>query len=317
MLRFAARRLMLLAVTLAVASVLVFALTDLIPGDVGRIVLGPFAPQDAVDSLNRELGADRPMIERYAAWIAGIAHGDWGRSHAFDTPVLPLVAERLGRSLVLAGAALAVVVPASLLAGVAAARREGGPADRILTVFGLAVGALPEFVTGVFLILVFGLWLKALPIQALPPEGAGLLETLAHLALPVACLAVLMFAYLFRMTRASVIDALAADYTRTAVLKGLDPRTVMRRHVLRNALPPTLAVIGAQVGWLVGGLVVVETLFKYPGIGSLLHFAATNKDLPLLVGCAIAVTGVFAVGNLAADLLHAALDPRLAHGDRT
>jgi peptide/nickel transport system permease protein len=316
MLRFAARRLMLLAVTLAVASVLVFALTDLIPGDVGRIVLGPFAPQEAVDNLNRELGADRPLVERYAAWIAGIAQGDWGRSHAFDAPVLPLVAERLGRSLAMAGAALAVVVPASLLAGIVAARREGGPADRILTVFGLAVGALPEFVTGVFLILVFGLWLKALPIQALPPEGAGPLETLAHLALPVACLAILMFAYLFRMTRASVIEALAADYTRTAVLKGLDSRTVMRRHVLRNALPPTLAVIGAQVGWLVGGLVVVETLFKYPGIGSLMHFAATNKDLPLLVGCAIAVTGVFAVGNLVADLLHAALDPRLAHGDQ-
>lgn len=315
MLRFAARRTMLLVATLVLASILVFALTDLLPGDVGRIVLGPFAPQDAVDRLNRDLGADRPAVLRYAGWIAGVLRGDWGRSHAFDAPVLPLVAERLGRSLVLAGAALVVLVPLSIAAGIAAARREGGPLDRVLTIAGLAVGALPEFVTGVFLILIFGLWLNLLPIQALAPDGAGPLERAAHLVMPVACLSLLLFAYLFRMTRASVIEALSADYTRTAVLKGLPERVVIRRHVLRNALPPTLAVAGAQLGWLVGGLVVVETLFKYPGIGSLLHVAATNKDLPLLVGCVIAVTGVFALGNLAADLLHAALDPRLRHVD--
>lgn len=317
MLRFAARRTILLAATLALASVLVFALTDLLPGDVGRIILGPFAPQDAVDRLNQELGADRPAVRRYVDWVAGVLRGDWGRSHAFDTPVLPLVAGRLGRSLVLAGAALVILVPLSVAAGVAAARREGGPLDRALTVAGLAVGALPEFVTGVFLILIFGLWLELLPIQALAPDGAGALQRAAHLVMPVACLSLLLFAYLFRMTRASVIEALAADYTRTAVLKGLPGRVVIRRHVLRNALPPTLAVAGAQLGWLVGGLVVVETLFKYPGIGSLLHFAATNKDLPLLVGCVIAVTGVFALGNLAADLLHAVLDPRLRHADAT
>lgn len=313
MLRFTVRRLILLALTLVLASLLVFALTDLLPGDVGRIVLGPFAPQDAVDRLNRELGAERPLVERYFAWIAGVLRGDWGRSYAFDTPVLPLVAERLGRSLVLAGTALALLVPLSIVAGIAAARYEGGPLDRGLTIAALALGALPEFVTGVFLILVFGLWLGALPIQAVASEGAGLLAWATHLVLPVACLSLLLFAYLFRMTRASVIEALAADYTRTAVLKGLPERTVLTRHVLRNALPPTLAVAGAQLGWLVGGLVVVETLFKYPGIGSLLHFAATNKDLPLLVGCVLAVTGVFALGNLAADLLHALLDPRLRH----
>ncbi|WP_158046326.1 ABC transporter permease [Skermanella pratensis] len=314
MLRFLGRRVLLVLVTLAVASVLIFAITNVLPGDVGRIILGPFAPQDAVERLNAELGADRPVAVRYAEWLAGVVRGDWGRSYAFDTAVFPLVAERLGRSLTLAGSGLAVLVPLAVAAGVAAARREGGLFDRVLSVAGLAVGALPEFVTGVLLILVFGIWLGWLPIQALPPEGAGPLTVAAHLVLPVGCLVLLLFAYLFRMTRASMIEALAADYTRTAVLKGLPQRTVIRRHVLRNALLPTITVIGAQIGWLVGGLVVVETLFKYPGIGSLIHFAATNKDIPLLVGCSLAITFVFALGNLAADLLYAALNPRVRHG---
>ncbi|UEM01871.1 ABC transporter permease [Skermanella rosea] len=314
MLRFLGRRVLLVLVTLAVASILIFAITNVLPGDVGRIILGPFAPQDAVERLNAELGADRPLAVRYAEWLAGVVRGDWGRSYAFDTAVLPLVAERLGRSLLLAGSGLAVLVPLAVAAGVAAARREGGLFDRVLSIVGLAVGALPEFVTGVFLILVFGIWLGWLPIQALPPEGAGPLTVAAHLVLPVGCLVLLLFAYLFRMTRASMIEALASDYTRTAVLKGLPQRTVIRRHVLRNALLPTITVIGAQIGWLVGGLVVVETLFKYPGIGSLIHFAATNKDIPLLVGCSLAITFVFALGNLAADLLYAALNPRVRHG---
>ncbi|UEM19211.1 ABC transporter permease [Skermanella mucosa] len=314
MLRFFGRRVLLVLVTLAVASVLIFAITNVLPGDVGRIILGPFAPQDAVERLNAELGADRPVAVRYAEWLAGVVRGDWGRSYAFDTAVFPLVAERLGRSLLLAGSGLAVLVPLAVAAGVAAARREGGLFDRVLSVVGLAVGALPEFVTGVFLILVFGIWLGWLPIQALPPEGTGPLTVAAHLVLPVGCLVLLLFAYLFRMTRASMIEALASDYTRTAVLKGLPQRTVIRRHVLRNALLPTITVVGAQIGWLVGGLVVVETLFKYPGIGSLIHFAATNKDIPLLVGCSLAITFVFALGNLAADLLYAALNPRVRHG---
>jgi peptide/nickel transport system permease protein len=306
MFRYAGRRLLLLIVTLAVASVLIFAVTAVLPGDIGRTLLGPFAAQDAVDRMNAELGADRPLTVRYLDWLGHVLRGDWGRSYAFQTAVLPLVAERLGRSLLLAGCGLAVLVPLAISAGVAAARREGGLFDRALSVLGLAVGALPEFVTGVFLILGFGIALPLLPIQALAPEGAGPMTVAAHLVLPVATLVLLMFGYLFRMTRASVIEALAADYTRTAILKGLPMRTVIRRHVLRNALLPTVTV-----------MVVVETLFKYPGIGSLVHFAATNRDIPLLVGGVLAITLVFALGNLAADLIYAALDPRIRHGRST
>lgn len=313
MLRYTLRRLLLLGVTLAVASVLIFLMTAVLPGNVGRIVLGPFASADAVAALNAQLGLDRPIPLRYWEWISGVLTGDWGRSLSLDTPVLPLVLERLGRSLVLAGLALALLIPVALAAGVAAGLRPGGVFDRSASVVGLALGAMPEFVTGVLLIVFFGIGLGWLPVQALPPEGAGPLEWLRRLLMPALSLVLLLFAYLFRMTRAGMISELDADYTRTAVLKGLSRAVVVRRHVLRNALLPTITVIGAQLGWLVGGLVVVESLFRYPGIGSLLQSAAANKDIPLLAGGALLVTLVFASANLVADLVYAALNPRVRH----
>lgn len=313
MLRYTLRRLLLLGVTLAVASVLIFLMTAVLPGNVGRIVLGPFATADAVAALNAQLGLDRPIPLRYWAWISGVLTGDWGRSLSLDTAVLPLALERLGRSLMLAGLALALLIPVALAAGVAAGLRPGGVFDRSASVVGLALGAMPEFVTGVLLIVVFGIGLGWLPVQALPPDGAGLLEWLRRLLMPALSLVLLLFAYLFRMTRVGMLSELDADYTRTAVLKGLPRAVVIRRHVLRNALLPTITVIGAQLGWLVGGLVVVESLFRYPGIGSLLQSAAANKDIPLLAGGALLVALVFASANLVADLVYAALNPRVRH----
>jgi peptide/nickel transport system permease protein len=308
------RRLALLLLTLWITSVLVFFLTAVMPGDVGRIILGPFAAQQAVDALNAQLGYDQPVLVRYLRWAGGLVTGDWGRSLRFDVPVLPLVLDRLGRSLILACTSLVLLVPVGILLGLLAAEREGGPFDRTVTAVGMALGALPEFVTGVLLIVVFGLWLGVLPIQALPPPGAGPLDWARHLLMPALCLVVLMFAYVFRMMRASTADALAADYTRTAVLKGLPRGLVLRRHVLPNALVPTLAVLGTQLGWLVGGLVVVETLFRYPGLGSLIQFAAAQRDVPLLAGSAMAVAVVYGVGGLLADLAQLLLDPRARRG---
>lgn len=313
MLRYTLRRLLLLGVTLAVASVLIFLMTAVLPGNVGRIVLGPFASAEAVAALNAELGLDRPIPVRYWEWMSGVLRGDWGRSVSLETPVLPLVLERLGRSLILAGFALLLLIPVALAAGVCAGLRPGGLFDRSASVLGLALGAMPEFVTGVVLIVVFGVLLGWLPVQALPPDGAGLLSWMQHLLLPALSLVLLLFAYLFRMTRSGMISELDAAYTRTAVLKGLPMPVVIRRHILRNALLPTITVIGAQLGWLVGGLVVVESLFRYPGIGSLLQSAAANKDIPLLAGGALVVTLVFASANLLADLVYAALNPRVRH----
>ncbi|OBS09745.1 ABC transporter permease [Acidihalobacter prosperus] len=307
------RRLLLLCVTLAAASALIFALTGVLPGSIGRIMLGPFASQHAVDVLNRQLGASLPLWERYLHWLDGLAHGDWGRSLVYDTPVLPLVLDRLKHSLVLAAAGLALLLPSAIASGVYAALREGHAFDRIVSVLSLSFGAIPEFVTGVVLIVVFGITLHWLPIQAMPAAGAGTLDWLRHLIMPAVALALTLFSYVFRMARSGMIEALAADYTRTAILKGLPRRVVLWRHVLRNALLPTITVVGAQIGWMVGGLVVVETLFRYPGIGSLTYSAATNKDIPLLVGCSLMITLVFALSNFLADLIHALLDPRARH----
>ncbi|WP_083251326.1 ABC transporter permease [Acidihalobacter yilgarnensis] len=307
------RRLLLLGVTLSVASALIFALTSVLPGNVGRIMLGPFASQHAVDVLNLQLGANLPLWDRYLHWLGGIARGDWGHSLVYGAPVLPLVLDRLGHSLVLATAGLALLLPSAIASGVYAALHEGGAFDRVVSVVSLSFGAIPEFVTGVLLIVIFGIALHWLPIQALPPSGADLLSWLRHLLMPAIALALTLFSYVFRMARGGMIEALAADYTRTAVLKGLPPRQVLWRHVLRNALLPTITVAGAQIGWMVGGLVVVETLFRYPGIGSLTYSAATNKDVPLLVGCSLMITLVFALANFLADLLHALLDPRVRH----
>ncbi len=313
MLRYLLRRLGLLLLTVVMASVLIFALTSVLPGNVGRIVLGPFASAQAVASLNHQLGLDQPVLVRYGVWLWGIVHGDWGKSLALEVPILPLVTIRLLRSLGLALFSLVLLVPAALAAGVIAARRQGGLFDRLVSVVGLAIGAIPEFVTGVFLIFIFGLWLRVLPVQALPQGHPGLADYLWHLLLPAVTLTLLLFAYLFRMTRAGMIEALAADYTRTAVLKGLPERVVVWQHVLRNGVLPTITVIGAQLGWMVGGLVVVETLFQYPGIGSLIEYAAVNRDIPLLTGCSLVITVIFACSNLIADLVYAALNPRVRH----
>ena len=313
MLRFFGRRVLLLAFTLAVASVLIFAITNVLPGDVARIILGPFAPQDAVTRLNAELGADRPVVIRYVEWLAG-AQGDWGRSYAFNTAVFPLCWSAWAAPSSLAASGLAVLVPLAIASGVAAAKAR----RRASSTASSPPSASPSAPCGIRHRRLPDPRLRHLARRPADPgalpRSAGPLTVAAHLVLPIGCLVLLLFAYLFRMTRASMIEALAADYTRTATLKGLPPRTVIWRHVLRNALLPTVTVIGAQIGWLVGGLVVVETLFKYPGIGGLIHFAATNKDIPLLVGCSLAITFVFALGNLAADLLYAVLNPRVRHG---
>ncbi|HZH27771.1 MAG TPA: ABC transporter permease [Azospirillaceae bacterium] len=305
MIAFAGRRLLLLVVTVVAATLLIFTLSASLPGDPGRLLLGPFAPQDAVDRMNVRLGADRPLAVRYVVWLGDMLRGDWGRSYTFEQPVLALVLERLRTSASLAGTAVAVLVPVTVGASLLAASRPGGVFDRAVGLAALAIGALPEFVTGVLLAAVFGLWLGLLPVQG----GAGP----AGLVLPVATLVLLLFGYLFRVLRAGLVEAAASEYARTAAFKGLSPAAVLLRHALPNAAPPALAVLGAQIGWLVGGLVVVETLFQVPGLGALLLAAATHKDLPLLVGGTVAVTLAFAVGNFLADLAHTSLDPRLRH----
>ena len=296
--------------TLFLLSIVVFAAGQLLPGDVGRSILGPLADSRAVAALNHQLGTDQPPFLMYVHWIGGILRGDLGMSYAYRSPVAPFVEHALFKSLGLAAVTTIIVVPISIGAGILAALHHGKKLDRAITLGGLSLTVVPEFVSGILLILIFGAWLRWLPTSANTRPGSGLFEQIRHLILPALPLCLILFGYISRITRAGMLDALEADYTRTATLKGLPRRTVIFRHVLRNALLPTITVIATQTSYLLGGLVVVETLFRYQGIGSLILTAARGKDYPMLEAGILTVGAAYILSAILADMLIAFLDPR-------
>jgi peptide/nickel transport system permease protein len=298
-------------VTLSVLSILVFAGGQLLPGDVGRSILGPLADERAVAVLNHQLGADRPLMVQYWDWIRHFVRGDMSMSYSYRSPVAPFVEVALINSLKLAAVAFVLVVPLGIAGGILAAMKRGRWVDRTITLVGLSATVIPEFVSGIILILVFGIALRLFPITAAPPPGAGTATQIYYLLLPAMPLVLLLFGYIARMARAGTVEALDSDYTRTAVLKGLPWRTVIWRHVLRNALLPTITVVASQTGYLIGGLVVIETLFHYQGIGSLIYTAARGHDFPMLEAGVLVVGLVYVLATFAADLLYTALNPRL------
>jgi peptide/nickel transport system permease protein len=311
MTRYIIKRLGLALITLVLLSMVVFATAQLLPGDIGRNILGPFAPQSAVTAMDHHLGADRPAVVQYWRWVSGLLRGDLGQSLAFQQPIRPLLFHALGQSLKLALVAFLIVIPLAILGGIAAGLRAGRALDRTVTVGGLSLSSLPEFVTGIALIIVVGIFLGWLPVTAQAPDGSGVLTQARYLLLPAICLAGVLFGYIARITRAGVVEALDSEYTRTAYLKGLSTSVVVRRHVLRNALLPTIAVVATQIGYLVGGLVVVERLFSYQGIGLLVLNAATTKDYPMLSAGVLVIGIIYLLVTLAADILIAALNPRI------
>jgi len=314
MTRFLLKRLGLALITLFLLSVIVFAISTILPGNVGRAVLGPFATQESVDTLNEQLGANRSVFTQYVDWAGGLLHGDLGTSLTKQLPARDLLGPALSNSFKLAFVAFLICVPLSILGGVIAGLRYGRPTDKGITIAGISFAAMPEFVTGIILILVFAIWLGWLPVTAQWEEGANVLTQFKYLLLPAFTLTLVLFGYIARITRAGMIEALDSDYARTAYLKGLPSSVVVRRHVLRNALLPTIAVIAVQVGYLVGGLVVVEVLFNYQGIGLLIYEAARQKDLPLLTAGVLVVGIVYLVVTLIADILYAVLNPRIRFG---
>jgi peptide/nickel transport system permease protein len=311
--RFLLTRLGLALVTLFLLSVIVFCMAQVLPGNVGRAILGPFASQETVDALNESLGVNRPLVTQYADWIGSFVTGDLGQSLSFRRPVATLVGDALVNSLKLAAVAFALVVPLGILGGVIAALRYGKTTDRAITIVGTSLTTVPEFVSGIVLIVVVGLWLDLLPIGATAPSGSGPLTQLKHLILPAIPLVFVLFGYIARMARAGMIEALDSDYTRTAVLKGLSQREVVRRHVLRNALLPTITVVATQTGYLIGGLFVVELLFNYNGIGRLILQAAQQKDFPLLQSGVLVIGLFYMAATLLADLAYSLLNPRIRY----
>jgi peptide/nickel transport system permease protein len=310
-LTFVLKRVGLALVTLVLLSVIVFLVAQVLPGDPARAILGPLASKQAVAALHQQLGLDRPITAQYWDWISHFVRGHPGTSYQYQSPIGPFLLSSLGRSLKLAALAFIFVVPLGILGGVVAALNVGRPLDRIISVLGLSATVVPEFVSGIVVILIFGVWLKWLPSSATPPDGSDFLTTVKYLILPAIPLTLILFGYIARMTRAGTVEALESDYARTATLKGLPRRVVIRRHVLRNSLLPTITVIATQTGYLIGGLVVVETLFRYQGIGSLVDNAAVNKDFPMLESGVLTIGIIYMVMTLIADGIASLLNPRI------
>ncbi len=311
MLRYIARRLGFLVLTVILTSLIIFSITQLLPGDVARVILGREASETALAQLRDELGLNRPLPVQYLTWLGRFVTGDWGTSYSTDQPIRPLVMERLGSSLRLAMLTMLISVPLALTLGVIAGLHENKTVDHVINIAALAVVGLPEFVTGSLLIQVLAFKFRLFPANSSVRPGAGFFTALPMLVLPALTATLVLLAYIARLTRASVVEELKAGYVRTATLKGLPRRTVVIRHVLRNAMPPAITVIAISFGWLIGGLIVVENVFNYPGIGRLLTFAIDRRDLPLLQAITLISVLGFALSNLVADLLYAFLNPRI------
>lgn len=310
MTRYILRRLAFLALTLLLTSLLIFIITQLLPGDVCRVILGREVGQGALEACRADLSLDQPAYVRYFTWLRDFLSGDWGISYSTDAAIRPLVMERLGNSLMLASFTMLIGIPFAVGLGVLAALNEGRVVDNSISIASLAVVGLPEFVTGILLIEILA-FRFGLPANSSIRETAGFFEVLPSLILPALTATFVLLAYVARLTRAGVLEELKQAYVRTAELKGLTRRTVIVKHVLRNALLPTITVIAISFGWLISGLVVIENVFNYPGLGRMMVFAISRRDLPLLQAISMVTVLGFALANLAADLLYAALNPRI------
>ncbi|WFR66114.1 ABC transporter permease [Curtobacterium flaccumfaciens] len=304
------QRIVQIPLVLVVVSILTFWLVQVVPGTpVGT----PWAVRDggAGARLERRPRTRRVPREPVPALDRRVRHGDWGTSFVYSEPVRDLVLGRLGNSLLLGAYAFVIMVPVAIALGAVQAYRQGRRSDRAITVGLLTVSAVPEFVVGIVLLLVFAVWLKVVPVQASGALDAGFGERLRVLTLPAVVLALAYLAVLTRMVRAGTIETIRSQFHRTAVLKGLTNGQIVRRHVIRNALIPTFSVLGIYLGTLLGGSVIVETLFSYPGLGALLVSAAERKDA-LLLESGVMLAGALSLGALLlTDLVFVVVDPRI------
>ena len=310
---FLGRRLVLVALVMAIVSVLIFGVVQILPGDVAVMILGTSATPADLATLRVKLGLNRPAPLRYLDWVGGTLGGDWGISLLYQMPVRPLVLERLERSAVLAGLALVVAVPLAVGLGVISALRRNGLVDQTVGLVTLVAVSLPEFIIGTALILVLAFRFALLPPASLIDPGTSLWRAAPRLVLPTLTLVLALLAHMTRMTRASMLEVLEQPYVRAARLRGLRPRRVIWRHALRNALLPTVGIIAINVGYLIGGIVVGETVFAYPGLGRLMVDAVNHRDVPVIQMAALVIALAYALANLAADLAYAYLDPKIRY----
>ena len=311
---YALRRLLLAVPVLFGVSVLVFAVLHLAPGDPAAIMLGAQATKEDVERLRRDLGLDQPLVIQYLHWIGQVARGDLGRSIPLGRAVLPEVLLRFKATLLLTAGALAIAVLLGLIAGILSAVKQYSWLDRMSMGVAVTGVSLPVFWTGIMLIIVFALQLRWFPSSGMSsPYGSGLGDVLWHLVLPAVTLGTASAAALARLTRSSVLEIIRQDYVRSARAKGLAERAVIARHVLKNAVNPIITVLGVQVGFLLGGAILTETVFSWPGLGSMMVRAIQARDYPLVQGGVLLIATTFVLVNLVVDLLYAVFDPRIRY----
>ncbi len=311
---YLARRLAAMLLVLAIVSFTVFAITQILPGNAAVMILGEYATPDQIRALELELGLDRPRLEQYLAWVGKILVGDWGMSMRLSVPVAGMVAEAFLRSAALAAVALVTVTVIAIPMGVLAALKRGTASDLAISFFAYLGTAVPEFVTATLLLVFLAAPERGwFPAGGFIPPGEDLVRSLHHIILPAATLALVLTAHIARQVRSEMSEVLASDYVRAARLKGLPESTVVRRHALRNAMAPAVAVISLDVGYLLGGIIVVEEVFAWPGLGRTMIYALQNRDLPVIQAVTLVLAAVYALSNLVSDIVIAALDPRVRY----
>lgn len=310
---YIAKRLLAAIPVLLGLTVIVFVIMALIPGDPATAILGSYATPENVEKLNRDLGLDKPLVQQYFIWLGNLFQGDLGRSYTLNRPVLDEVMERFSATLILAGTALVICSILGLLAGVVSAVRQFGWADKTITFIVLIGISMPSFWLGLLLILVFSVKLKWFPVSGMYAiyGGGGPLDLLHHLFLPALTLAAVATGVIARLTRTAMLEVLRQDYIRTARAKGVSERTVIYKHAFKAALVSVIPVIGIQAGFVLGGAVYIETVFQWPGIGSMLVKAISTRDLLLVQGGVLIVAAAYVLFNLAADVVQTLVDPRL------
>lgn len=311
---YLARRLLTIVFTVLVVSLLVFGITQVLPADAAVMLLGENATPEQLAAVRTRLGLDQPIWRQYLAWIGGVLRGDFGVSLETGLPVAREMFTALSRSLLLAGLSLTLMLVVAVPMGIIAALRRGRPADVAVGIGSYVGVSMPEFVTATLVLITlghpsFGL----LPATGYVPLTEDFREGVSRLVLPVLTVSVVLVAHVARMVRSELVDVLGTDYVRAARMKGLTPSRVLFRHALRNALLPTITIVALDIGYLLGGIIVVEEIFAFPGIGRALIVAVQQRDLPSIQAGAMIMATTYAVANLLADLAYAALDKRIRY----
>ena len=308
-----ARRLLWMIPILLGISVIVFSMMHLAPGDPAEAILGPRGTEELLRQARRELGLDQPLHVQYGQWVLNAVRGDLGKSYRLNRPVAPEVLDRFKNSALLAGIAFIIAVVIGMLAGCFSAVRRGGLLDNAVMAFTVTGISMPPFYLGMLLIILFSVKLDLLPTGGMYDvrQDPNTSRLLVHLILPTLTLAAVPIAVIARIMRSSMLEVIGQDYIRTARAKGLRDRGVVGRHALRNALIPVVAVVGLQVGYLLSAAALVEVVFSWPGLGSLLVQSVVQRDLPLAQGAVLVIAVVYVVVNILTDLVQAWLDPRI------